>query len=297
MSYSSSTLFSASRSTSPSTERAHASEPLSSTAAERARHTVDVHHLFDSEELSDVTLRLQCSNGACELHAHRLVLVVSSSYFASALSTLWQPTTSASSLTPADLLLSSDERLENMRTLIAFAYGCEVELTLLNAHPLLRLADFYGMPKLGELCLDYLERVLHPEPARCFALFDDEQLAVRDSGERSASAVDADVDADADRGDDDTYVGADVGRSHPLRPPAQPKLLALCAEVLARSFSDGSSHELFVSSCPVELVHAVLARDDLSIDREVEVLSTLLRWASAAPGRGQRKGKRASAGV
>jgi len=64
----------------------------------------------------------------------------------------------------------------------------------------------------------------------------------------------------------------------------QPKLLALCAEVLARSFSDASAHDKFLS-CPTELLLAVLERDDLSVDRECEVLQALLQWAAHDPSR------------
>ena len=114
----------------------------------------------------------------------------------------------------------------------------------MRAHPLLRLADFYGVDALMTQCLSFLERVLHPQPTRCFTLF-----------EPSAPAS-----------------------GPPPQPPPQERLIALCTEVLARSFSEASAHAAF-SSCPEELLVAVLERDDLSVDREAEVLHALLVWA------------------
>ena len=55
------------------------------------------------------------------------------------------------------------------------------------------------------------------------------------------------------------------------RPPSQPRLLALCAEVLARSFSDAVLDPAFCR-CSGELLHATLQRDDVSCDSELDVL-------------------------
>ena len=240
----------------------------SSSGPERARLTLDVQHLFNDEALSDIILRLQCLDGSAAIYGHRLVLVVSSSYFSSALSKQWQPTTDQGGA-PSEITMSCDEKLAHVRTFLEFLYGREVELTLDCAHPLLRLSDFYGVDKLGELCLDYLECVLHPEPTRCFQLFAEPNVL------GTGSVPDS--------------MGADVALDlapNALSPqaPAQPRLLALCAEVLARSFSDASVHEKFLS-CPTELLLAVLQRDDLSVDREVEVLAALLKWAAHEPSR------------
>ena len=83
-------------------------------------------------------------------------------------------------------------------------------------------------------CLRFLERVLHPQPTRCFTLFD----AASSSG--------------------------------PVQPPPQERLIQLCTEVLARSFQEASAHAAF-RKCPEELLIAVLERDDLSVDKESEV--------------------------
>ena len=55
--------------------------------------------------------------------------------------------------------------------------------------------------------------------------------------------------------------------------PPQERLIALCTEVLARSFTEAASHAAF-SRCPIELLAAVLERDDLSVDKEVRLVRT-----------------------
>jgi len=258
-------LFSGSRSCSPSTmtqvDAAGVSVP------ERARLALDMQHFFDSTQLSDVRLQIETSTGSFSMHAHRLVLVASSTYFASAFSEAWEPSVQEPA-NPRTLLLRSDEHLVHVRRFIEFLYGREVELTLACAHPLLRLADFYGVDKLADSCLNYLERVLHPEPTRCFQLF----VPLEASALPELASTEGVVG------------GGDTSRPLPILPPppAQPKLLALCTEVLARSFSDVSAHESFLS-CPTELLYSVLERDDLSVDREHEVLSALLGWAAHEP--------------
>ena len=138
----------------------------------------------------------------------------------------------------------SDEALSHLRLFFAFLYGVELELDLTTAHPLLRLADFYGVDALMAQCLRFLERVLHPQPTRCFTLFDS---------------------------------NGDL----PVQPPPQERPIQLCTEVLARSFAEASAHAAFRNKCPEELLAAVLERDDLSVDKESEVLHAIVVWAEA----------------
>ena len=140
--------------------------------------------------------------------------------------------------------MHSDEALSHLRLFFAFLYGVELELDLTTAHPLLRLADFYGVDALMAQCLRFLERVLHPQPTRCFTLFDS---------------------------------NGDL----PVQPPPQERLIQLCTEVLARSFAEASAHAAFRNKCPEELLAAVLERDDLSVDKESEVLHAIVVWAEA----------------
>jgi hypothetical protein len=210
-----------------------------------ARLTLDFRALYDNESISDIILDLE---GSCEektsLHAHRVVLVAASSYFASLLSGAWgQQDLASGSNSPRHVSVRSDETLEHLKLFFGFLYGCEVQLDLTRAHPLLRLADFYGVDALMNQCLRFLERVLHPQPTRCFTLFD--------------------------------------AASSPLpQLPPQERLIALCTEVLARSFSEASAHATF-GNCPEELLVAVLERDDLSVDKEAEVLNALVVWANS----------------
>ena len=250
-------------------------------------HRLDVvlTSFIDNEQLSDVTLSLQCADQSASIHAHCLVLVASSSYFASALSEPWSGgAPDGRKEEKRSLTLRSEESLKCMRTFIEFLYGKEVELTLGSTHPLLRLADFYGVDKLSDVCLDYLERVLHPEPTRCFHLFAPSDESAHTSSADGSSAVDTTSSS--------PELDAALGTARPpaLLPPTQPKLLALCTEVLARSFSDASTHSSFLR-CPTELLLAVLERDDLSVDGEEQVLSALLRWAACeADGRAAELG-------
>ena len=183
---------------------------------------LDFRRLFDSEDMHDVVLNLEGADGETGvLPAHRVVLVSSSTYFSSMFSSAWDPqssspemvapsptaTTGASSMMATSSMrrvrIVSDEQLAHVRLFFAFLYGVELELDLSLAHPLLRLADFYGVDALMTQCLRFLERVLHPQPTRCFPLFD-----------ASTSST-----------------------SSAPQPPPQERLIQLCTEVLARSFS------------------------------------------------------------
>ena len=213
-----------------------------------AKLTLDFRRLFGNETVHDVVLDLEGAGGErSELPAHRIVLMAGSSYFASMFSGAWEESQQAGSAIAGvrHVRVLSDELLSHLRIFFAFLYGCEVELDLTRAHPLLRLADFYGVDSLMTQCLSFLERVLHPQPTRCFTLF--EPSSITPGGP-------------------------------PPQPPPQERLIALCTEVLARSFSEASAHVAF-GSCPEELLVAVLERDDLSVDREAEVLHALLAWA------------------
>ena len=221
---------------------------------------LDFASLFDSEKVSDVILDLEGAGGeTASLHAHRVVLVAGSTYFNSLFSAAWEPPASSTGL--RHVRVQSEERLAHVRLFIAFLYGVEVELDLSRAHPLLRLADFYGVEALMSQCLRFLERVLHPQPTRCFSLFEEEKGA--------SSSL------------DDDEVQPVVG---PIGVPPQERLIALCTEVLARSFTEASAHTAF-RRCPIELLSAVLERDDLSVDKEAEVLHALLVWADHDPAR------------
>ena len=241
-------LFSGSRSASPpvSADSKAKENHSNSSVIERATLGLDVTAFYDSPRLSDLQLRLAARNGSAKVLAHRLVLSASSTYFASLFSGPWKATEVNGS---AEVEITSDEKLAHLQLFVEYLYGREVVLDLASAHPLLRLADFYGVDALSSVCMGYLERVLHPEPTRCFTLFLAEE-------------------------------------GGPQMLPSQPKLLALCTEVLARSFADASAHEHFLR-CPVELLASVIERDDLSYETgEVEVLHALLRWAEAdAPAR------------
>ena len=206
----------------------------------KATHLIDFRKLFDSEICHDVVLELEGAGGkSATLKAHKVVLVASSSYFASLFSTAWQGEGATESLVQT-VRVQCEEEVEHMRLFFGFLYGEEVQLDLACAHPLLRLGDFYGVDALMTQCLQFLERVLHPQPTRCFTLFE-----------------------------------GSCGRPPP---PPQERLIALCTEVLARSFSEACAHAAF-RRCPAELLAAVLERDDLSVDRESSVLSALQSWA------------------
>ena len=223
---------------------------------QKASLPVDVGAYFDSAELSDVRVRVEGVDGERTFHAHRLILSASSTYFRSLFSNAWTPTadlagasasSSSSSLPTAsssEVAMRVEEDVAHAALVLEFLYGREIELDLTCAHPLLRLAGYYGIDALGNLCVDYLERVLHPEPTRCFALFS--------SGAGGTSM------------------------------PADPKLLALCTEVIARSFADVAQHEAFLN-CSVELLVAVLERDDLAVEREEAVMHALVRWLAHEP--------------
>ena len=235
-------LFTPSRSASP-TRAADGVEP--SVTRETSRMAIDMRAFYDSPQLSDVTLALAGRDGDCRLRGHRLVLGASSTYFKTLFSETWSPQSESGAAAP-EVSLHSEELLAHVVLLCEYLYGREIEIDLTSAHPLLRLADFYGVEALACLCMGFLERVLHPEPARCFTLFD-----------------------------------AEAGAGGAPQLPSQPRLLALCTEVLARSFAEASAHEAF-NRCPVELLHAVLERDDLGNEHgEAHVLRALLAWASA----------------
>ena len=206
---------------------------------------LDLSSLFDSETVSDVVLDLEGAGGeTVALPSHRVVLVAGSTYFSSLFSSAWEGQANDKDGSRRVRVLS-DERLSHLRLFFAFLYGVEVELDLSRAHPLLRLADFYGVDALMTQCLRFLERILHPQPTRCFSLFDGDAALPHDG---------------------------------PVGLPPQERLIALCTEVLARSFTEAAAHASF-ARCPVELLAAVLERDDLSVDKEEEVLHALLSWA------------------
>ena len=210
------------------------------------RHIIDLTDLYNSAALSDVRLAINACDGTVELNAHRIILVSGSSFMRSALSKEWLP--SSDDDRPA-VSLQTEERLTHCERLVQFLYGLEIELDLESAHPLLRLADYYGVDALVARCMDFLERVLHPEPARCFIVLGDSP-----AGNKPA----------------------------PQQPPSQPRLMSLCAEVFSRSFGEVARHPDFVT-CSPELLLAVMERDDLSVDFEEEVLEALLRWVEHAP--------------
>ena len=238
---------------SPDCDDADADDEARPTERGHALLTLSFSSLFESESVSDVVLDLEAASGeSVAMPAHRVVLVAGSSYFASMFSSAWEQQQPMSA--PRRVRVSSDERLAHVRLFFAFLYGVEIELDFTCAHPLLRLADFYGVDALMTQCLRFLERTLHPQPTRCFSLFEQH-------GEGSAPLV-----------------------PPPTNMPPQERLVALCSEVLARSFTEASAHASFCR-CPFELLTAVLERDDLSVDKEEEVLNALLAWASHDPPR------------
>ena len=211
--------------------------------------TLDFRSLYDTELASDVVVDLDCRSDKSSLFAHRVVLIASSTYFASLFSGAWDPPPSGGNATSArHICVSSDESIDHMKMFFAFLYGREIELDLSCASPLLRLADFYGVDALMAQCLRFLEAVLHPQPTRCFALFEEHQRGPSPAGGAAAS----------------------TRPSSAPPPPPQERLIALCSEVLARSFTEASAHSSF-RHCPEELLVAVLERDDLSVDKEMEV--------------------------
>ena len=109
------------------------------------RHNVDLTDLYDSADLSDVTLNVVACDGAVELNAHRVILVAGSSFMRSALSKEWLPNSTDGR--PA-VSLQTKERLAHCESLVKFLYGLEIELDLESAHPLLRLADSYALVAL-----------------------------------------------------------------------------------------------------------------------------------------------------
>ena len=220
----------------------------------RALLTLSFSSLFESDVVSDVILDLEAAGGeTAALPAHRVVLVAGSTYFVSMFSSAWEQQASSGTAQRRVRVLS-EERLAHLRLFFAFLYGVEIDLDFTCAHPLLRLADFYGVDALMTQCLRFLERTLHPQPTRCFSLFESESA----SGSPLAPAL--------------------------VAVPPQERLIALCSEVLARSFAEASAHASFVR-CPFELLAAVLERDDLSVDKEDEVLASLLAWADHDPAR------------
>ena len=241
---------------SSTSDNSHPTTTPAGSLEQKASLPVDVGAYFDSADLSDVRVRVEGVDGERTFHAHRLILSASSTYFRSLFSNAWTPTAdlasasaaTASSSSPtassSEVAMRVEEEVAHAALVLEFLYGREIELDLTCAHPLLRLAGYYGIDALGNLCVDYLERVLHPEPTRCFALFS--------SGAGGTSM------------------------------PADPKLLALCTEVIARSFADVAQHEAFLN-CSVELLVAVLERDDLAVEREESVMHALVRWLAHEP--------------
>ena len=133
--------------------------------AERGVACLPLHFssLFASEVVHDIVLDLEGAGGeTTSMPAHRVVLVAGSTYFASLFSRAWEPATdvNVSGKECRRLRVPTEERLSNLQLFFAFLYGVEIELDLARAHPLLRLADFYGVDALMTQCIAFLERVL-----------------------------------------------------------------------------------------------------------------------------------------
>jgi hypothetical protein len=195
----------------------------------KAQLSLDMSPYFDSSELSDCLIVVKGQDEERRFHAHRLILTASSTYFASLFSKLWTSSDAVQAPSKPEVTMQVVEDAANAQTVLEFLYGRHIELDLASAHPLLRLAGYYGIDALSTMCVDYLERVLHPEPTRCFQLF---------GASDAASST-----------------------------PSDPKLIALCTEVIARSFADVAEHEAFLG-CSVELLLSVLERDDLAVEKE-----------------------------
>ena len=122
------------------------------------------------------------------------MLSSASTYFASLFSEQWSGGGRESG-EPEEVKMVVEEELGHAEMLLEFLYGRELTLDLVCAHPLLRLAGapastsyadvlprrcelllsaradrampgaapgYYGVDPLNSICIDYLERVLHP---------------------------------------------------------------------------------------------------------------------------------------
>ena len=214
---------------------------------ESGKLSLNFGKFFDSESLADVRLTVTAPrNFSRAYHAHRVVLGAASTYFAAQFWRRGRPSCAPSAGGDAlfEVRVAVDEEPAT-RTHSSSSCMAARSSSRSRARTAAPPRQFYGVDALATQCLVFLERVLHPEPTRCFALF------------RAGSP------------------------SEPPR-PSDPKLLALCTEVIARAFSEVWAHAEYVEGS-LELLGGVLERDDLSVESEEVALRALLRWADHQP--------------
>ena len=107
--------------------------------------------MMEERKLCDVVLEVE----GCEIHAHRLVLAASSTYFYS--------------MFVRDMLESRQARItlqgvdpEAMKLLVEFAYSTKLEITTGNVQSLMTAASLFNFPAVFEATSKYLSKQLHP---------------------------------------------------------------------------------------------------------------------------------------
>ncbi len=112
---------------------------------------VQMQQMREESKLCDVILEVE----GCEIHAHRLVLAASSTYFYS--------------MFVRDMLESRQERItlqgvdpEAMKLLVEFAYSTKLEINTGNVQSLMTAASLFNFPAVFEATSKYLSKQLHP---------------------------------------------------------------------------------------------------------------------------------------
>lgn len=112
---------------------------------------VQMDQMREESKLCDVVLEVDGS----EIHAHRLVLAASSTYFYS--------------MFVRDMLESRQERItlqgvdpEATRLLVEFAYSTKLEITTTNVQSLMTAASLFNFPAVFEATSKFLCKQLHP---------------------------------------------------------------------------------------------------------------------------------------
>lgn len=120
-------------------------------AAHPSEAFVQMQQMRDECKLCDVVLEVE----GTEIHAHRLVLAASSTYFYS--------------MFVRDMLESRQERItlqgvdiEATRLLVEFAYSTKLEITTGNVQSLMTAASLFNFPAVFEATSKFLTKQLHP---------------------------------------------------------------------------------------------------------------------------------------
>ncbi len=110
-----------------------------------------IHQMREEKKLCDVILEVE----GTPIHAHRLVLAASSSYFYS--------------MFVRDMLESRQERIvlqgvdpKAMQALVGFAYSTKLEITTSNVQSLMTAASLFNFPAVFKATSTFLSKQLHP---------------------------------------------------------------------------------------------------------------------------------------